>query len=78
MSRAIFLLALGLMACTPADTPAPPDAAGPPAPAESTCPKPTDGCMNEDNYQSCLEAEAKCPGKVLIMESCPLQFACED
>ena len=34
--------------------------------------------MNEDNYKHCLKAEAKCPGKVLTLESCPLQFSCDD
>ena len=36
----------------------------------------TDACMNEDNFASCLERDAECPGAVLSLESCPLQFAC--
>jgi hypothetical protein len=34
------------------------------------------GCMNEDNLAECKTAQAECPGNVLVMESCPLQFGC--
>ena len=44
----------------------------------STCPAATDACMNEDNYADCLEVEANCSGSLLILESCPLQFSCDD
>ncbi len=37
----------------------------------------TDSCMNEENFAACQAAEAQCPGSVAVMESCPLQFACE-
>lgn len=37
----------------------------------------TDSCMNEENFAECQAAEAECPGSVAVMESCPLQFACE-
>ena len=46
-------------------------------PDERVCPPPTDACMNEDNYQECLDVEADCDGNILILESCPLQFGCE-
>ena len=42
----------------------------------SICPPPTEACMNDDNYQECLDAEATCDGPIAIMESCPLQFGC--
>lgn len=77
---ASVLLALAT-ACTTASPP--PASTGGSSPdavddkAESMCPAPTDGCMNEENHKECLEVEAKCPGKVLTLESCPLQFACE-
>lgn len=36
------------------------------------------GCMNDENYAECVEAEQTCGGEnVMIMESCPLQFACQ-
>ena len=44
----------------------------------SMCPPINDACMNEDNYQECLDVEANCDGHILIMESCPLQFGCDD
>ena len=44
----------------------------------SVCPPPTDSCMNEENHQECLDVEATCTGYVSVMESCPLQFGCED
>ncbi|MDP2308353.1 MAG: hypothetical protein Q8P18_20205 [Pseudomonadota bacterium] len=34
------------------------------------------GCMTEDNLAECEEANEECPGGVLVMESCPLQFGC--
>ena len=37
----------------------------------------TDSCMNEDNFAECQRVEAECPGSVVALESCPLQFACE-
>lgn len=37
----------------------------------------TDSCMNEENFAACQAAEAQCPGSVAVMESCPLQFACQ-
>ena len=43
-----------------------------------TCPEPTESCMDEDNYQQCLDVTATCEGEILIMESCPLQFGCDD
>jgi len=43
----------------------------------SICPSATDSCMNEENHQECLDAEATCDGLVMVMESCPLQFGCE-
>lgn len=43
-----------------------------------SCPEPNDACMDEDNYQQCLDVVATCEGEVLIMESCPLQFGCDD
>lgn len=36
----------------------------------------TDACMNEDNFQQCRDAAARCPGEVQVLESCPLQFRC--
>ena len=35
-----------------------------------------DACITEDNFAQCQEMEAQCPGEVVAMESCPLQFAC--
>ncbi len=37
---------------------------------------PTDTCMDENNFAQCQKMEAECPGEVLVMESCPLQFGC--
>ena len=42
----------------------------------SACPPVTDPCMNEENYQECLEVEASCEGSLAVLESCPLQFGC--
>ena len=47
------------------------------ADSASVCPAPTDPCMNEDNYQECLDAEASCTGNLVLLESCPLQFGCD-
>lgn len=59
---------LALAAC-----PAPPD----PDPGFCTDLMEADSaCMNEDNLADCEEANEACPGEVLVMESCPLQFGC--
>lgn len=35
-----------------------------------------DPCITADNLQQCEDMAAQCPGQVLVMESCPLQFGC--
>ncbi|UJR86652.1 hypothetical protein [Sandaracinus amylolyticus] len=35
-----------------------------------------DPCITEENLAQCREMAARCPGAVLVLESCPLQFAC--
>lgn len=81
MKQLVYLIPLLLFACgtTPAAPPTEPTS-NPPATstASADCPSPTDGCMNEDNHAECLAVAKKCPGKVVQLESCPLQFACED
>eukprot|EP00543_Licmophora_paradoxa_P001658 CAMPEP_0202447998 /NCGR_PEP_ID=MMETSP1360-20130828/6779_1 /ASSEMBLY_ACC=CAM_ASM_000848 /TAXON_ID=515479 /ORGANISM="Licmophora paradoxa, Strain CCMP2313" /LENGTH=1014 /DNA_ID=CAMNT_0049065353 /DNA_START=74 /DNA_END=3118 /DNA_ORIENTATION=+ len=43
--------------------------------SSSICPGATESCMNENNYQTCRELEdTGC--EVMILESCPLQFSC--
>ncbi len=34
--------------------------------------------MNEDNHAACMEIAAACTGELVQLESCPLQFACDD
>ncbi len=71
MKNALAFLALLLAACgsTTASTP---DGAG------DACAGfgPNDACINEENLAQCRAREAECPGQVLVLESCPLQFAC--
>lgn len=68
-------LALGCDSKPPAD-PAPPAADDGTTSASDDCPAPDAGCMNEDNHAQCLEKAKECPGKVIQLESCPLQFSC--
>ena len=76
-----LLAASGCSSTTPtADPAAPsqtpePDQAAVTAPA-SECPAPTDACMNEENHADCLATAKQCPGYVVQLESCPLQFDC--
>lgn len=35
-----------------------------------------DPCITEHNFAQCQARAAECPGEVLQLESCPLQFAC--
>lgn len=35
-----------------------------------------DACITEQNLAQCREMAERCPGRVLVRESCPLQFAC--
>lgn len=66
-----------LFACGTTPTPAASEPANSPAPAASAdCPAASEPCMNEDNLAVCLSVAKKCPGKVVQLESCPLQFAC--
>ncbi len=37
---------------------------------------PTEPCMNEENFAECQRLETECPGSIVDLESCPLQFAC--
>jgi len=45
--------------------------------ATSQCPEPTAACMNEENHADCLQLEQSGCVQILILESCPLQFACD-
>ena len=36
----------------------------------------SDSCIDEENFAECQRLEAQCPGSVIAMESCPVQFAC--
>lgn len=46
-----------------------------PVTTPSVCGKPTDRCMNRQNWSRCKSLEKRC--EVLALESCPLQFACK-
>ena len=35
-----------------------------------------DACITAENLAQCEEMSAQCPGRVAVMESCPLQFSC--
>ncbi len=78
-------LALVLLLTAACDTKPAPDTTTPPpgadagaAPGDSAdCPAPDDPCMNADNHAECVAKSEECPGKVIRLESCPLQFACE-
>ena len=37
---------------------------------------PGDACTTDENLAQCREMEARCPGQVMVRESCPVQFAC--
>jgi hypothetical protein len=80
MKTTLALLALLLVACGSSTYPPPgaPDGDTGADPSPDTCGGygPNDACMNEDNFAACQAREAECPGQVLVLESCPLQFAC--
>jgi hypothetical protein len=40
------------------------------------CPEPTYSCMNDDNYEQCLQIVNSGCERLITMESCPLKFAC--
>lgn len=42
------------------------------------CPAPDEPCMNAGNYEQCLDMATTCSGGVVVLESCPLQFACSE
>ena len=44
----------------------------------SVCGAPDDPCMNEQNWAQCRDLEKVGCENILIMESCPLQFGCND
>lgn len=72
VTPALFLLACGGGAAPPQN-----GSSGGDAPPES-CGGYSLGqaCVTEENLAQCREMEARCPGRVLVRESCPLQFAC--
>jgi hypothetical protein len=37
---------------------------------------PGDACIDDANLAQCREAAARCPGRVQVLESCPVQFTC--
>lgn len=82
LNQLSFLLAIGvataaLLACdkptSPGETP---DDAGSADPTICAGHKEGDPCVDAEAFAACKEAEAECPGEVVTMESCPLQFAC--
>lgn len=74
MRASITTFALAMLLGCGASTPAPQsvDDAG----ASCAGNRATDACMNEDNFAACRQRESECPGEVIVLESCPLQFAC--
>ena len=78
MNRLILAFFLGGLTATTACDTSTTDTDAMDTSAAWTCPEPTDSCMNEENYQECLDVVATCEGEILIMESCPLQFGCDD
>lgn len=44
---------------------------------DDDCPSIDDACMDEAALAACEARAAECPGQVVVMESCPLQFSCE-
>mmetsp|Transcript_19348 Transcript_19348/g.35578 ORF Transcript_19348/g.35578 Transcript_19348/m.35578 type:complete len:204 (+) Transcript_19348:85-696(+) len=42
----------------------------------SVCGEPSDACMNDENFRVCKDLEDSGCTNILVMESCPLQFAC--
>jgi len=49
-----------------------------PCPPPSACGRPTDPCMDDDNWQACRDLEEAGCENIGVKESCPLQFACGD
>lgn len=74
-NAALLLFTLLLTACG-SSTHSPSSADAEPAPQTCAGYGPNDACMNEESFAACLAREAQCPGQVLVLESCPLQFAC--
>lgn len=82
MIRLATFLALMLTGCASAGGTGQPAAGAPThkahAGADATCEgySPGDACMTDDTFARCQAAEARCPGKVKVLETCPLQFSC--
>ena len=48
-------------------------------PSTNPCGNPTDPCMNDENYNECIQlVEVDGCQQVFVMESCPSQFGCDD
>lgn len=45
---------------------------------EEPCPDVSDACMNDENYAICRDLIDSGCQDLVVMESCPLQFACGD
>mmetsp|Transcript_10318 Transcript_10318/g.20683 ORF Transcript_10318/g.20683 Transcript_10318/m.20683 type:complete len:482 (+) Transcript_10318:105-1550(+) len=45
---------------------------------ETQCPTADESCMNENNYNACIELERQGCTQIVVLESCPLQFGCGD
>ncbi|AKF09907.1 hypothetical protein DB32_007056 [Sandaracinus amylolyticus] len=69
---AIALLAIGC------GSSAPPAQSSDGSPSDDACAgyHAGDACITEENLAQCREMAAQCGGEVLVLESCPLQFAC--
>ena len=50
----------------------------PEEPSDSQCPDPTLSCMNQENYAKCRDLEESGCQNILVLESCPLQFGCQN
>ncbi|HJK91498.1 MAG TPA: hypothetical protein RMH85_14920 [Polyangiaceae bacterium LLY-WYZ-15_(1-7)] len=71
------LLLLLALACGSSTEPAQDSSSGADAPAAGDCDYELgDPCITEENLAACQARAAECPGEVLVLESCPLQFAC--
>ena len=48
------------------------------ADAQAECPEAGSPCMNEENFEQCQEIVNSGCERLIVVESCPLQFACGD
>ncbi len=76
MREILFSVVFALMACDGAPGPSPDSGGVPTSGLSCGGVQAGEPCVTDSSIAQCRVREGQCPGEVILLESCPVQFAC--